>query len=191
MNCAYHADKEAVTRCVQCRRPLCGTCAIPQKGGTFICSRCAALQAADDASRGIDRRQAEKDTRQQKSMEKKEKKKKRMVALKWAVLAVCLAVMAMQAPRFLSMFEGEKPIRNGTYATNGNADKCIQNLWSMSRRLQEGKSPGKDLVCPETGRAYIVTTGEDDTVVTCPNPEVHALTKMSVSRKHPVPRIVK
>jgi hypothetical protein len=130
-------------------------------------------------------------TRQQKSMEKKEKKKKLMVALKWAVLAACLAVMAMQAPRFLSMFEEEKPIRQGTYATNENTDKCVRNLWRIARLLQEGKQPGPDLVCPETGRAYVVTTGEDDTVVNCPNPEVHGLTKMSVSRKHSVPRIVK
>ena len=156
-----------------------------------MCSRCAALRAAEDASRGIDRRRIEAETRRHKSRDKKEKKKKLKVALQWALLAACMAVMAVQAPRVLSMFEKEKPIRNGTYATTENTDKCIQNLWRIARRLQEGKRPGTDLVCPETGASYVAKTVEDDIVVICPNPQAHGFSEISISGKNPVPRLVR
>lgn len=191
MKCAYHADKEAVTRCSVCKKSLCNECAVKGDNGADICTRCAALQAAEDASRGIDRRQSEVQTRKQEAAHRKTRKKKLMVALRWVVLAACLTVMAVQVPRLLSMFEEERPIRQGTYATDENTDRCVRNLWRMARLLQEGKQPGPDLVCPETGRAYVVTAREDDIVVSCPNPGAHGFSAISVSRKHPVPEVIK
>ncbi len=191
MKCAYHADKEAVTRCSACEKSLCDECAVKDDSGADICTRCAALQAAQDASRGIDRRQAEVRTRKHEAAYRKTRKKKFKVALQWVVLATCLTVMVFQLPRLLSIFDEGKPIRLGTYATNENADKCIRNLWRAARLLQEGKQPGADLVCPETGNSYVVATNEDDTMVSCPNPGAHGFSEIRVSRKHPVPEVIK
>jgi len=191
MKCSYHPDKDAMARCSQCNKPLCDECAIPEGGKSFICSRCAALMAARDAVEGIDRRVEERESKKQEQEAKKKKKNKMWVVCQWVILAACIAVIAIQVPRVLSMFDEEKPIRQGTYATNENTDKCVRNLWRIARLLQEGKQPGTDLVCPETGSAYVVTTGETDIVVSCPNPGAHGFSAISVSRKHPVPRIVK
>lgn len=112
-----------------------------------------------------------------------------MLALQWVVLSACMTVIVLQVSKPLSMFHEEKAIRLGTYATNENTDKCIKNLWLIARLLQEGKQPTGAF--PETGRAYVLTTGEGDIVVGCPNPGAHGFSSISVSRKHPVPRIVK
>ena len=61
MNCVYHPERNAETACGSCGKPLCRTCAIGAgaKPGV-LCSRCSALNAAEDATRGVHQRQAEK-----------------------------------------------------------------------------------------------------------------------------------
>ena len=114
------------------------------------------------------------------------------VVLLWVTLFACISIIAIQVPKFISAFiQEEKPIRYGTYSTDAQTDQCIKNLWRIARLLQEGKQPGTDLVCPETGRAYVVEIGEDDTMVSCPNPGAHGLSEIRVSRKRPVPEVIK
>jgi len=191
MKCSYHPDKDAIARCSQCNKPLCDECAIPEGGKSFICSRCAALMAARDAVEGIDRRVEKRESKKQEQEAKKKKKNKMWVVCQCVILAACIVIIAIQVPRLMSSFEEKKPIRQGTYATNKNTDKCVRNLWHIARLLQEGKQPGTDLVCPETGSAYVVATNEDDTIVRCPNPGAHGFSEIRVSLKHPVPEVIK
>ena len=97
MKCAYHPQKEAVGRCGMCRKPLCEECGDQKAGANMICSRCAALSAAQDAAKG-------EDVRQIKHEEKKsgaaKKGKKVHVAI---IVIVCLAIIVLLANVYMYM----------------------------------------------------------------------------------------
>jgi len=40
-DCFYHTGRNAVTRCKQCGRPLCGECKIIKPSGIFCSEKCA------------------------------------------------------------------------------------------------------------------------------------------------------
>jgi len=191
MKCAYHADKTATAECSQCRKPLCEQCAIPEGDGSFICSRCIALKAAQEAGEGIDRRVEEKESKKQEQEVKKKKKSKMWVVCQWVILAACIAIIAIQVPGLMSTFEEKKPIRYGTYSTDARTDQCIKNLWHISRLLQEGKLPGKDILCPASQKPFVVTETEVDTVVRSPKPEVYGFKEIRVSKNKPVPELIR
>jgi len=75
MKCAFHPDREAKTRCVKCKKATCDECAIPARGKGFICSRCAALEAAQEVTQGAFERRDERD--EQKLAQEAKKRKKR------------------------------------------------------------------------------------------------------------------
>ena len=191
MKCAYHADKTATAECSQCRKPLCEQCAIPEGDGSFICSRCIALKAAQEAGEGIDRRLEEKESKKQEQEAKKKKKSKMWVVCQWVILAACIAIIAIQVPGLMSTFEEKKPIRYGTYSTDERTDQCIKNLWHISKLLQEGKLPGKDILCPASQKPYVVTETEGDTVVRSPKPELYGFKEIRVSKNKPVPELIR
>jgi hypothetical protein len=190
MRCSYHPDKDAVTKCSSCGRALCSECALSEGGQTYICSRCATLSAAQDTVDGIDRRLEQKEERRQVEDEKKKKKSTRYRVFQWVIIFVCIGVIATQIPRIISAFEEDKPLRQGTYSTDEKTDLCIKNLWRISRSLQEGKLPGKDMVCPETGKRYKVSEEMGDIIVRCPNPEEHGFLEIRVSLWEPAPELV-
>jgi hypothetical protein len=191
MKCSYHPEKDATARCSQCRKPLCDECAIPERGKAFICSRCAAMKAAQEAVEGIDQRLDEKESKKQEQDLRKKRKSKIWVVSRWAILAVCIAIIVIQIPKLMSTFEEEKPIRYGTYSTDARTDQCIKNLWRISKLLQEGKLPGKDIVCPASKKPYVVTEIEGDVVVRSPNPQLYGFKEIRVSKKKPVPELIK
>ncbi|MBW2220639.1 MAG: hypothetical protein JRF40_14305, partial [Deltaproteobacteria bacterium] len=55
----------------------------------------------------------------------------------------------------------------------------------------EGKLPGNNIVCPVSKEPYVVTKTEDDVVVKVPKPELYGFKEMRVSKKNPVPIIIK
>jgi len=191
MKCAYHPDRDATARCSQCKKPLCDECAIPEGGKSFICSRCAALKAARDVVEGIDQRIGEKEGKKQEQELRKKWKSKIWVVSQWFIIAVCIAIIAIQVPRLVSTFEDEKPIRYGTHSTDARTDQCIKNLWHISKLLQEGKLPGKDIICPASKIPYVVTETEGDVVVRSPKPELYGFTEIRVSKKRPVPELIR
>ena len=192
MKCAYHPDKEAIAQCSQCKKPLCDQCAIREGAETFICSGCAALRAARDAVQDVEQRIDEKESKTQAREEKKKRKSMLWIVLQWVILAACVSVIAFQAPKLISTFtETEKPIRHGTYTTDAQTDQCINNLWHISRLLQQGELPGNDIVCPLSKKPYKVTVLEDDVVVRCPNQEQHGFREIRVSKKNPIPELIK
>jgi len=91
MKCAYHPQKEAVSSCGVCRKPLCEECG-GQKGGTnVLCNRCAALSAAHDAANGEAERQLK---HEEKKTEAARKDKKTHVAM---IVIIILAVLVLLA----------------------------------------------------------------------------------------------
>jgi len=112
------------------------------------------------------------------------------VTFLWIILFVCIFIIAIHVPKLISAFtKEEKSIRYGTYSTDAQTDQCINNLWQISKVLQEGKLPGKDVVCPASKKPYVMETIAGDIVVRCGNPELHGLKEMRVSKRSPRPEI--
>lgn len=109
----------------------------------------------------------------------------------WIIFVLCLAIFAFQVPKIISAFQQERPIRQGPYATDDLTDRCIHNLWIISWRLQEGRIPNTHMVCPASKKPYVIRHLRGDLVVSCPNPELHGAKELRVSRKHPVPELVR
>ncbi len=116
-------------------------------------------------------------------------KNRKKVVAQWIVLLVCVAIIAFQMPKLFAAFKEDQPIRHGTYETNALTDQCINNLWHISRLLQDGKLPGNDIVCPASGKSYVIVKVGKDTVARCPNPGLHGFSEISVSRHSPCPEV--
>jgi hypothetical protein len=108
-----------------------------------------------------------------------------------AVILAVVVMMTLQTPRFISAVKGEQPLRQGTYATDAQADQCIANLWRIARLIQEGKAPGKDIVCPSRKKPYEIKGTGANVWACCPNPELHGFKAMQVGKRRPVPEISK
>ena len=91
MKCAYHPQKEAVVNCGMCRKPLCEECGKQTAGENILCSRCAALSAAQDAANGEDERQVK---HEEKKSETSRKGKKPHVAM---IVIIILAILVLLA----------------------------------------------------------------------------------------------
>ena len=191
MKCAYHPDKEATTQCSQCKKYLCNECSLPDGEISVICSRCAALKAAQDAVYDVGKQIEKKETRIETEELKKKRKSMMWIISQWLILFICTAIIIIQFPRLISCFKAEKQIRHGSYSTDDRTDQCIKNLWLISKMLQEGKLPGDNIVCPVSKKPYVVTKTEDDVMVKAPNPGLYGFKEMRVSKKNPVPTIIK
>jgi len=122
---------------------------------------------------------------------KRGKKSRTWLVVQVAIILAALTIMALQTPRLISAFKEGQPLRQGTYATDAQADQCIKNLWHIARLLQEGKIPDKNMVCPISKKPYVIRDAGKDVVVSCPNPELHGFKAVQVSKRRPVPEISK
>ena len=190
MKCAYHSEREAVAECSKCGKILCAECAVPQGDGKTLCSRCIALRSAEEAATGMDQRLEEKEARKRIVEKKKGRRQRLWFLAQWAMIGVGLAIMGFQAPRVMSWLNGERPVRIGTYETDGPTDQCIANLWRVMKLIQEGQMPGQDLVCPESRRPYVVSRVGSDIMARCPNPEKHGFKEIRASKARPVPEVI-
>jgi hypothetical protein len=144
------------------------------------CSRCMIERAEEYVPEALERPTI-----------KRAKKSRAWLISQVAIILVAVAIMALQTPRLISAFKEGQPLRQGTYATDAQADQCIKNLWHIARLIQEGKVPGPDIVCPIRKRPYEIRGAGADVVVSCPNPELHGFKEMRVSKRRPVPEISK
>ena len=121
------------------------------------------------------------------------KKHRIWASIRPIIILASISVIAIRAPKVISVMKEQKPIRNGTYETDSKTNQCIKNLWKISRLLQEGKLPEKDLVCPVSQKPYVLRTieGDGDIVVTCPNPELHGFKEIRVTKTYPCPEVIK
>ena len=122
---------------------------------------------------------------------KRERKSKAWLVVQLTIILIGVAVMALQTPRLIAALKEGQPLRYGTHATDEQADQCIKNLWQISRLLQDGKKPPADMVCPVSKKPYEIRESGADIVVRCPNPALHGLKQIQISKKHPVPEVSK
>ena len=116
-------------------------------------------------------------------------KSRKKVITQCTILLVCIVIIAFQMPKLFAAFKEDQPIRRGTYETNEQTDQCINNLWHISRLLQDGKLPGNDIVCPASGKPYVIVKAGEDTVARCPNPGLHGFSEISASMRSPCPEV--
>lgn len=105
------------------------------------------------------------------------------------IILLFIFTAILQAPRLTTIFKDDKPIRAGTYSTDRLADQCIKNLWHISSLLQKDKVTFSDYFCPASKKPYVIITTDENMIVSCPNPGLHNLTGLSVSKKSPVPKV--
>jgi hypothetical protein len=159
----------------------CGRKLSADERGTGYCSTCMIEQAEQYVPE-----------RQERPPIKREKKSRTRLIVQLTIILAGLTIMALQTPRFIDALKKEgQPLRQGTYATDVQTDQCIKNLWHISRLLQEGKAQNNDIVCPVSKKPYEIIVTGGDVVVRCPNPELHGMKIIQVSKKHPVPEISK
>ncbi len=148
----------------------------------------AAFQALDDSENQRKERPEQigiQDTR-------REGRKRLWLLAQYAILIICTAIVIYQIPKLVPTFgHGERPLRDGTYATDKRTDECIDNLWKISGLLQKGEPIMDDILDPASNKPYVVTKTRDDVIVSSPRPELYGLKVLRVSKKHPVPRVTK
>jgi len=108
----------------------------------------------------------------------------------YLVTAVSLGVVVYQFPSFLASWRELPPVRSGgIYATDTKTDKCIDNLWRSIQEWQQRKKGAEaPLVCPASGRTYVVVPGADPEIH-CPDPGRHGFRDIVVSPGRPVPEL--
>jgi hypothetical protein len=114
-----------------------------------------------------------------------EEKQRRAILI--GVFAVMFLVLGIRVWSIAPLLKPAQPLRHGTFETDAVTDRCILKLWKISRQLQDGKLPSPMPLCPLSRKPYDVIEGENDILVTCPNPEEHGLSRLSISWKRPIP----
>jgi hypothetical protein len=158
----------------------CGKRLGPDEQGTEYCSSCMIERAEEYVPQAPARPQI-----------KRERKNRAWLMVQVTIIVIGLAVMALQTPRLTASLQEGQPLRYGTYATDEQTDQCIENLWHISRMLQDGTAPSCDIVCPLSNKPYDIRESGADIVVRCPNPELHGLKHIQVSKRYPVPEVSK
>jgi len=162
-----------------------------------VCKGCGKQLGADEhgaeycSSCMIERAEEYVPEAPQKPQIKRERKSRVWLVVQVVIIVIGLAIMALQAPRLTAALKEGQPLRYGTYATDAQTDQCIENLWHISRMLQDGTAPPSDMVCPLSNKPYDIRESGEDIVVRCPNPELHGLKQIQVSKRHPVPEVTK
>ena len=158
----------------------CGRTLTADEQGAEYCSRCMIERAEEYVPEARER-----------PLIRREKKNKTWLVAQLIIILIGVAVIALQTPRLLAALKEGQPLRQGTYVTDAQTDRCIQNLWHISRMLQDGKKPPPDMVCPISNKSYEIIDTSEDVVVRCPNPELHGVKYIQVSKKNPAPEISK
>ena len=161
--------------CKGCGRPLRA-----DEHGAEYCSSCMIERAEEYVPEAPERPQI-----------KRERKSRAWVVVQVAIIVIGVVVMALQTPRLIAALKEGHPLRQGSYATDAQTDQCINNLWHISKFLQEGRLHTNGMTCPLSNKPYEIRESGADIVVRCPNPALHGLKQIQVSKGHPVPELTK
>lgn len=167
---------------------LCRQCGAPISGEQGdLCFACAMITADDHA--------ASKDVKREEQRlpaeSRRVRRKQAPTVLLLIVCAVCLGLIVWRAPAFADSMQTARPIRTGPITSAGSCDECVQNLWVYSAALGNGQALPSDLTCPASDAAYVVAVAGDVTTVSCPDPERHKLTSLSVDSERRIPEAVR
>jgi hypothetical protein len=114
-----------------------------------------------------------------------EERNKRIALI--SLLSIVILFLLFRIYSIAPMLQAPKPLRRGVAATDSLTDKCIEQMWALSRDLQGNKLPDILPSCPKSARQYVVTELADDTIISCPDPGEHGLSKLTVSLSSPIP----
>ncbi len=169
-------------------KPLCGRCGagivgvIPKRrDGKPLCRECAFELEQMTLQTGGGKIETEVE-----STPLTPEEKTRRIAL-ISLLAFTVLILLIRIYTIAPLLQAPKPLRQGVTATDSTTDKCIEQLWRLSRNLQDGQLPNILPLCPKSFRQYIVTELTDDTIISCPAPGEHGLEKLTVSLSSPIP----
>jgi len=130
--------------------------------------------------------EAERDRRKQ---EKKPKKDRRPIY--YAIIAVCIVIIAIQIPKIVSLSKQEpKPNRLGATQTDELTDACINNLWAILQTLQLKETDISEYSCPLNKKPYILTKNKDGYTVECPNATLHGFSHVRITTSKPIPELI-
>jgi hypothetical protein len=99
--------------------------------------------------------------------------------------ALLFALSFVRFPAVMAAFAPEPPLRAGLFLTDETTNRCIANLWHISRLRQEGKPIPESLVCPASKVPYSVRADS----VSCPNPQTHNLQLLRITSENPIPEV--
>ncbi len=170
------ADEEMVnTVCNGCGRTLGA-----DEQGAEYCNSCMIERAEEYVPEAPEKPQI-----------KRERKSRVWLVVQVAIILAGVVIMVLQTPRLIAALKEGQPLRQGTYATDAQTDQCIKNLWHISKLLQEGQLHTNGMVCPVSKKPYEIRDTGADVIVSCPNPALHGLKEMQVSKKLPAPEVSK
>ena len=165
-------------RCKRCGRPVHGTADKPYEERAF-CSSCMIELAEQHIPEKV------------KVSKGSSKKRQAKILSKWILLIGCSALILVNSVVLVRILAREKTKKFVPPEVSKDATLCLSNHEHISELLQQGELPPDSLGCPLTGTAYRVTIEGGDTTVLCPNPESHLLYGLRVSKKNPVPEVVR
>jgi hypothetical protein len=149
------------------------------------CAQCAANRAEQDLVVA----QAER-ARSAPDPQHRAQTKRRLRTAAISVLGIAaVIVIGWRAPAVFSATQPPKPIRIGVQSTNRQADKCIDNLWTVAERMPVSKDTAAGLACPASGKPYVTLVQGGAVIVSCPSPASHDLSSLSVNSQTLVPEV--
>ena len=191
MNCDRPPERAAAGECSICRIPMCDECLSSPLAQNSMCLTCSALQSSKEASATVIKEQTEAVLRQEDSQQNRKRRKKSILVLTVALVVAAIIVILIQIPVLRASFAPDQPVRIGTYKTNMITDECLEFLWETARGLQSGRLPGPDSVCPGGDKPLTVSREHEDVVVRFPNPERYGFKEIRVTKKYPVPEVIR
>lgn len=141
MKCAYHPQKEAVNKCGMCQKPLCEECGEAKVGANVLCSRCAALSAAQAAMSGEGDRWAEHEAKKSAAGGKKKKPHVAMtVVIILSVIVILANVYMYMGPKTPAVTEFdpyEDPLVAATLIDGGIEDYATDHGGQFPAKLSD------------------------------------------------------
>ncbi|MCK4532246.1 hypothetical protein KAU39_00540 [bacterium] len=172
-------------KCVKCNKEF-NKRELNLINGKRYCSQCA-IEFANEFVK------TESDLLNERAKETSEVRSKKWKTLIICLFVICMGINAVLLPRMIKSLKGNKVIRKGAIKTDVKTDKCIKNLWQISRMIQEDSLSEMALVCPVSKKPYIVQQKDENTIVFCPNPNRHGkrgYRAIRVSRFSPIPEVL-
>jgi len=141
MKCAYHPQKDSVSSCGMCRKPLCEECGGQKEGANVLCSRCAALSAARDAVNGEDERQVKHEEKKTEAAKKGKKPHVAMIVIVILAVLVLLANVYMylgpSAPDAVQFDPHQDPLLTADLINNGIEDYAQDHGGEFPHKLTD------------------------------------------------------
>ncbi len=141
MKCTYHPQKEAVNKCSMCKKPLCAECGEQEAGANVLCTRCAALSAAQAAVIGEEERQTKQEEKRITAAKKRKKPHAGMIAVLIAAAIVLLANVYMYigpgAPVLDEFDPGKHPVLAADLINDGIEDYAEDHGGQFPEKLTD------------------------------------------------------